>query len=132
MRAGEFTCPTSTHFDPESMRSPEDVSVDQCQSPSLLCVKLKCSKADPFRTCIAILLGRVDDVLCPVGAVLAYLAIHSQHLVHSLCLKMAATSQTSALLPTFTWGCIRLNLRQTDIAVTVLGLVKPLLQLKME
>ena len=36
MRAEEFTCSTSSHFDPESMLSPEDVSVDQHQSPSLL------------------------------------------------------------------------------------------------
>ena len=56
MRAGEFTCPTSSHFDPESMLSPEDVSVDQHQSPSLLCVKLKCSKTDPFRAGVAIFL----------------------------------------------------------------------------
>ena len=48
MRAGDFTCPTNTHFDPESMLSPEDVSVDQHQSPSLLCMKLQCSKTDPL------------------------------------------------------------------------------------
>ena len=78
MRAGEFTFPTSSHFDPESMLSPEDVSVDRHQSPSLLCVKLKCSKTDPFRAGVAIFLGRTDNVLCPVAAVLAYLAIRPQ------------------------------------------------------
>ena len=78
MRAGEFTFPTSSHFDPESMLSPEDVSVDQHQSPSLLCVKLKCSKSDPFRAGVAIFLGHTDNVLCAVAAVLAYLAIRPQ------------------------------------------------------
>ena len=39
---------SNTHFDPESMLFPEDVSVDQHQSPSLLCVKLKHSKTDPL------------------------------------------------------------------------------------
>ena len=49
MRAGKFTCPTGNHFDPESMLSPKDVSVDQHQSPSLLCVNLNCCKTDPLR-----------------------------------------------------------------------------------
>ena len=66
----------SSHFDSESMLSPEDVSVDQHQSPSLLCVKLECSKTDPFRAGVAIFLGSTDNVLCP--AVLAYLAIRPQ------------------------------------------------------
>ena len=78
MRAGEFTCPTSTHFDPESMLSPEDVSDDQHQSPSLLCVKPKFSKTDPFRAGVAIFLECTDDVLCPVAPVLAYFAICPQ------------------------------------------------------
>ena len=40
---------TLINFDPETMLFPEDVSVDQHQSPSLLCVKLKHSKTDPLR-----------------------------------------------------------------------------------
>ena len=78
MRAGEFTCPTASHFGSESMLSPEDVAVDQHQSPSLPCVKLKRSKTDPFSAGVAIFLGRTGNVLCPVAAVLAYLAVRPQ------------------------------------------------------
>ena len=60
------------------MLSPNDVSVDQHQSPTLLRVSLKCSKTDPFRAGVAIFVGRTDNLLCPVAAVFAYLAIHPQ------------------------------------------------------
>ena len=60
------------------MLSPEDVSVNQHQSPSLICVKIKRSKTDPFRAGVSIFLGRTDNVLRPVTAVLAYLAIRPQ------------------------------------------------------
>ena len=53
-----------------------DVSVDRHQSPSLLCIRLKQSKTDPFRVGVSLFLGRTGRDLCPVTAVLAYLAIH--------------------------------------------------------
>ena len=58
------------------MLTPEDVSVDNHQTPSLLCIKLKQSKTDPFRAGVSIFLGCTGNQLCPVAAVLAYLAIH--------------------------------------------------------
>ena len=78
MRAGEFTCPSSNHFDSEVMLTPRDVAVDQIQSPSLLAMTLKQSKTDPFRMGVTIFLGRTGNLLCPVVAVLAYLAIRPQ------------------------------------------------------
>ena len=75
MRAGEFTCPTGNQFDPEAMLTPMDVAVDQVQSPSVLAVTLKQSKTDPFRVGVTIFMGRTGNLLCPVAAVLAYLAI---------------------------------------------------------
>ena len=95
-------------------------------------MKLKCSKTDPFRAGVAIFLGHTDNVLCPVAAVLAYLVIHPQAPGPLLCLKMAATSQESTWWPTFVWACVKLDWRQTDIAVTVLGLEWTLPQLKLE
>ena len=78
MRAGEFTCPSSNQFDSEVMLTPRDVAVDQIQSPSLFAVTLKQSKTDPFRMGVTIFLGRTGNLLCPVAAVLAYLAIRPQ------------------------------------------------------
>ena len=45
------------------------------QSPSVLAVTLKQSKTDPFRAGVRIFMGRTGNLLCPVAAVLAYLAI---------------------------------------------------------
>ena len=78
MRAGEFTSPASSHFDPESCLLVGDVAVDQHANPSLLHVTLKQSKTDPFRAGVAIFMGRTYNVLCPVSAVLAYLAVRPQ------------------------------------------------------
>ena len=75
MRAGEFTCPTGNQFDPEAILTHMDVAVDQVQSPSVLAVTLKQSKTDPFRVGVRIFMGRTGNLLCPVAAVLAYLAI---------------------------------------------------------
>ena len=75
MRAGEFTCPSDSQFDPESVLTPDDVTVDKHQSPSMLCVKLKHSKTDPFRTGVSMFMDRTGNSLCPVAAVLVYLAI---------------------------------------------------------
>jgi len=40
-----------------------------------MCVRLKQSKTDPFRVGVSVFLGRTNTTLCPVAAVLAYLAV---------------------------------------------------------
>ena len=75
MRSGEFTTASIHEFDPQAMLTPADVSVDSHQSPQILCVRLKQSKTDPFRAGVSIYMGRTNQQLCPVAAVLAYLAI---------------------------------------------------------
>lgn len=74
MRAGEFTCSSHDSFTP-NMLSREDVSVDSHTSPSRLAVFLKQSKTDPFGVGVTIHLGNTGDVLCPVTAMLGYLAV---------------------------------------------------------
>lgn len=49
LRAGEFTIPSVTSFDPETHLAVSDVAVDNRVNPSLLRVHIKCSKTDPFR-----------------------------------------------------------------------------------
>ena len=130
MKAGEFTCPTTFRFDSESMLSPEDVSVDQHQSPSLLCMKLKCSKTDPFRAGVAIFLGRTDNVLCPVAAVLTYLAVCPQAPGPLFVFKDGSYLTREHLV-----AHLRMGLRQAGLEAEryiVVGLERPLLQLKLE
>ena len=74
MRAGEFTC-NSPHRQLEDVLSVSDVAVDSRSNPQMLRLHLRHSKTDPFSAGVHIYLGRTGDILCPVKAMLAYLAI---------------------------------------------------------
>ncbi len=74
MRAGELTLPSEAAFDPASHLSMSDVSIDDVASPSVVKLQLKASKTDPFRRGVEIVLGRTHNALCPITALLAYLA----------------------------------------------------------
>ena len=75
LRAREFTIPSEETFDPVSHRTFNDVTVDSHTSPSIMRISLKVSKCDPFRRGVDIILGRTYTNLCPVMAILHYLAI---------------------------------------------------------
>ena len=57
------------------MLSPQDVSVDSHISPSYITVIIRRSKNDPFAVGAKLHLGRTGLPLCPVSALLCYLAI---------------------------------------------------------
>ena len=73
-RSGELTCPSLEAFWPD-MLSPADITVDSHVDPSYISVFLKRSKTDPFGAGLSVHVGRTGDQLCPVAAILAYLAI---------------------------------------------------------
>ena len=73
-RSGEFTCPSVEAYHPD-MLSPADISVDSHVAPSCLSIHLKRSKTDPFGAGLTIHIGKTGNEICPVAAVLAYLAI---------------------------------------------------------
>ena len=73
MRSGEFTCPSVDAFTPD-MLSADDVAVDSRERPSHITVHLKRSKNDPFGVSTTVHLGATGSPLCPVVAMLAYLA----------------------------------------------------------
>ena len=74
LRAGEFTVRSTEEFDPSSSLMLEDVAVDKHDNPALVRIRLKQSKTDPFRHGVDIFLGRTQADLCPVSALLAYIA----------------------------------------------------------
>lgn len=74
MRAGEFTCPSHEAFTQQTL-SYKDVSVNSHSAPTHLTVHLKQSKTDPFGAGTTLHMGATGESLCPVTAVLAYLAI---------------------------------------------------------
>ena len=71
MRAGEFTSVSST----EDTLSVADVSIDSRDNSRVLAVLLRRSKTDPIGAGVHLYLCRTGDILCPVTAMLGYLAI---------------------------------------------------------
>lgn len=75
LRSGEFTCPSLEKFDPTSMLGVEDVCIDSHVNPRCMTIRLKRSKCDPFGAGVLVHVGRTFQPLCPVAAVLSFLAI---------------------------------------------------------
>jgi hypothetical protein len=73
LRSGEITIPADSSFDEGAHLSFHDVEVDSLSQPQILRVHLKASKTDPFRVGIDIFIGKTDNSLCPVSAVLSYM-----------------------------------------------------------
>ena len=74
MRSGEFTSPISQ--DPDTcMVSVVDAAVESRQTPQILTVLIHQSKTDQSGAGTHLYLGWTGNILCPVSAVLAYLAI---------------------------------------------------------
>ena len=77
MHAGEFTCPSLQAFRSD-MLCPQDVSVDSHDSPSVVLIRLRWSKVDPFGAGVTIYLGKTGQSICPVAALLSYVALRGQ------------------------------------------------------
>ena len=71
LRLGEFI-PTRHYPCPLAV---DDFQVDSITHPTLLAATLRHSKTDPFGAGVTIYLGRAYDDICPVVAVLAYIAV---------------------------------------------------------
>ena len=75
LRFSEFTAPSQEDYDPYTHLSYDYVAVDNRTSPTLLTLQLKQSKTDPFHTGVTLTLGKSDKEVCPVTALMPYLAI---------------------------------------------------------
>ena len=73
LRSGEVTIPDQNSYDPQVHLNFQDVSADNSASPSLLSIRIKASKTDPFRHGVSVCVGKTNNSLCPVSAILAYL-----------------------------------------------------------
>ncbi len=74
LRAGEFTLLNDKAFDPEAHLTAGDIAIDSHTAPTLMRVTIKMSKTDPFRHGAHLFIGATLDDLCPVTAMLVYLA----------------------------------------------------------
>ena len=75
LRSGELTAPEKEEFDANQHLCFKDVAVDNPSNPRVVSVRIKQSKTDPFRLGVTIFLGRTDTPICPVAALLSYLAV---------------------------------------------------------
>ena len=75
LRSSEMTVPSQDTYDPTIHFSIKDVAVDNKSSSTMVRIRIKQSKTDPFHLGVYIYLGRTDNNLCPVKAILPYLAL---------------------------------------------------------
>ena len=73
LRVGEMTAPSHQAYDPSTHLSFKDLALDNVKNPTIMELHLKASKTDPFRKGISIFIGRTNDDICPVAAMLAYI-----------------------------------------------------------
>ena len=73
-RSGEVTVELESNYDPNIHLSFGDLAVDQLPNPSSISLQLKRSKTDQLMKGVKLVLGRTHDELCPVSALLSYLA----------------------------------------------------------
>jgi len=74
-RSGEFVISAGTKFDSKLHLTSKDISVGHMKNPSTLIVHIKSSKTDPTRKGVDLFIGRTWNSLCPVIAMLHYLAV---------------------------------------------------------
>lgn len=75
LRCSEFTVPSQEEYCPTSHLSLEDIVIDSRISPTMIQVTIKQSKTDPFRVGCKLCLGKTGRDICPITAILPYLAI---------------------------------------------------------
>ena len=80
LRSGEFTVHSASG---SSVRNPaplllSDIALDSIQRPTIVSVRIRQSKTDPFRLGVTLYLGITRDIVCPVKSMAAYLAVRSR------------------------------------------------------
>jgi len=75
LRVSEFTTSSSDHFNSSTDLLLSDVALDSRTSPTFIQITIKQSKTDQFRKGAHIYLGKTTRQVCPVDALVCYLAI---------------------------------------------------------
>ena len=76
MRSGEFTSTSNVEDNGGLLVS--DVTVDSRHNPQVVTLLLRRSKTDPFGAGTQLHVGRTFNAICPVSALLSYLALRPQ------------------------------------------------------
>ena len=92
LRSSEFTVQQQGIYDKTANLSLEDIALDSRSSPMMIRVNIKQSKTDPFRQGVFIYLGKTESSVCPVKAIIPYLAIRGYLQNPYFCCKMIECS----------------------------------------
>ena len=103
LRAGKFTYPSMEAYNP-SMLSLGDIAVDNQANPKFLLVSLRHSKTDVFGAGFTLYVGDIGNTLCPVAAILSYMAIYKDsHPLSRTDLVAAVRDSLAPLGPEVSW-----------------------------
>ena len=94
-RLGEITAQTTTDRTSGHCVSVGDVAVDNLINPTIVKIHLSHSKTDQFHQGVDIYLGKTGQELCPVSALLAYLAVRMMRLYFISTLQCSKSTQSS-------------------------------------
>ena len=75
LRAGEMTVPSDNEFDEAVHLRIKDIAVDNARHLSIMQIRIKQSKTDPFRQGISLYVGKTGSHICPVASMMNYLQV---------------------------------------------------------
>ena len=78
-RLGEVLMEREDGYDPRDHLSLRDVAANTALKPSMISILLRRSKTDQARQGVKVVIGRTGDDICPVAALLQFLAIRGNH-----------------------------------------------------
>ena len=96
--SGKVTVENEANYDCNTHLSFSDVAVDNAASPSMISLNIKCSKTDQVRVDCQVVFGKTGDDLCPIVALLDYLARRGKNLGHYFNGKMGYLCPRQGLL----------------------------------
>ena len=74
LRCGEFTQESPTSYNKDKHLSMGEIAVDSHENPTVMTIFLRSSKTDQFGQGTTLYVGRGDTQLCPISAMMHYLA----------------------------------------------------------
>ena len=124
-RSGEITVENVDNYDPSTHLSFADVAVDNPSSPSVISLNIKYSKTDTGRAGYQVVLGGTGDDLCPVTALLTYLARRGDKPGALFQWKDGTPLSKSKFVEAVRQRCQQLTFQLGTMPVTALGSEQP-------
>lgn len=122
LRCSKFTVQQQGTYDSSAHLSISDVAVDCRSWPRTIQINIKQSKTDPFHQGVHIYLRKTDQDVCPVTAIIPYLAIRGGNPAPISYSKMEGCSHTKSLSQPLTQSCRKYPWRKNVLIPTVLEL----------